>query len=523
VKDLPDIVIGSGPSGVAVAEALLAAGRRVTLIDAGGMLAPDRIAAKQKLAASDPASWTPADLAFLKAPPMRPGEVPEKSSFGSTYPYDPPVGATAHETHGAGIKSSYAVGGLSSVWGSALLPFRAADMMGWPITPLDLRDGYAAAARSMPLSARVDDLAADFPLHRDPGPALPRSRQARILLDRMAAHRDRLRSEGIGFGQSRLAVDAPGCVRCGLCLAGCPRDLIHSTRGTLDRLRAAGLTYESGLVAKRLTEGSDTVEVQTIRPDRSARVLQGRRVFVAAGVLNTTEIMLRSMGWRDRPVSIKDSQYLLLPILQWRGVDAVRREPLHTMAQAFIELNDPEVSANTVHMQAYGYNSLIDAMVTGKLGRLARLLPIDAILGRLMVLQSYLHSNESGTIEVALTGSADNERFALTGRPNPAVAGTVARLTAKLGRLRPELGFTPIRPLVEITAPGRGFHAGGSFPMAHQPRSGETDLLGRPHGFARVHVVDASIFPTIPATTITLAVMANAYRIGAAVAAAGLP
>lgn len=92
----------------------------------------------------------------------------------------------------------------------------------------------------------------------------------------------------------------------------------------------------------------------------------------------------------------------------------------------------------------------------------------------------------------------------------------MARLTAKLGQLRPELGFTAIRPLIEITAPGRGFHAGGSFPMSRRPRSGETDLLGRPFGYARVHLVDASTFPTIPATTITLAVMANAHRIGAA-------
>jgi choline dehydrogenase-like flavoprotein len=30
-----------------------------------------------------------------------------------------------------------------------------------------------------------------------------------------------------------------------------------------------------------------------------------------------------------------------------------------------------------------------------------------------------------------------------------------------------------------------------------------------------VHVIDSSVFPTIPATTITLSVMANAYRIGA--------
>tara|TARA_B100001013_G_scaffold181209_1_gene109024 strand:- start:234 stop:398 length:165 start_codon:yes stop_codon:yes gene_type:complete len=40
-----------------------------------------------------------------------------------------------------------------------------------------------------------------------------------------------------------------------------------------------------------------------------------------------------------------------------------------------------------------------------------------------------------------------------------------------------------------------------------------TDLLGRPKNFKRIHCIDASVLPSIPATTITLSVMANAYRI----------
>jgi choline dehydrogenase-like flavoprotein len=54
--------------------------------------------------------------------------------------------------------------------------------------------------------------------------------------------------------------------------------------------------------------------------------------------------------------------------------------------------------------------------------------------------------------------------------------------------------------------------------MRSKPGPFETDILGRPHGMSRVHVVDASVFPTLPATTITLSVMANAHRIGAAAA-----
>ena len=41
----------------------------------------------------------------------------------------------------------------------------------------------------------------------------------------------------------------------------------------------------------------------------------------------------------------------------------------------------------------------------------------------------------------------------------------------------------------------------------------DTDLLGRPKGWNYIHVIDSSVLPSIPATTIGLVSMANAARI----------
>jgi choline dehydrogenase-like flavoprotein len=51
--------------------------------------------------------------------------------------------------------------------------------------------------------------------------------------------------------------------------------------------------------------------------------------------------------------------------------------------------------------------------------------------------------------------------------------------------------------------------------MAAAPVRGQSDRLGRPAGWQRLHLIDASSLPAIPATTITFPVMANAHRIGA--------
>ena len=49
--------------------------------------------------------------------------------------------------------------------------------------------------------------------------------------------------------------------------------------------------------------------------------------------------------------------------------------------------------------------------------------------------------------------------------------------------------------------------------MSSNPGELESDLLGRPAGLKRVHVVDSTVFPTVPAPTITPTIMAMSYRI----------
>jgi choline dehydrogenase-like flavoprotein len=66
---------------------------------------------------------------------------------------------------------------------------------------------------------------------------------------------------------------------------------------------------------------------------------------------------------------------------------------------------------------------------------------------------------------------------------------------------------------MQFAEPGRSYHSGGTFPMCQSPGRLETDALGQLPGLPGVHFVDASVLPSIPATTITLTVMANAHRI----------
>jgi len=489
-----NIVIGSGPAGVACAAGLRARGLPVTMIDAGLTLEPARAALAKGLA-GPPAGWSAEARALLAVPPTAADGLPQKRAFGSDFATRAPPGAPALISPG-GIAGSYAQGGMSHIWGAAMLPWRDADMAGWPIGAADLEGGYRAVRSLLPLAAGSDDLEAEFPLYGPATGALPDSRQAALHRAHLARHRAALSARSLRFGGARLAV-AAGCSGCGHCLSGCPKGLVATTLPALAALIEAGLIYRPGLLVQRVEETPDGVVLSAVDAAGAPVGVTGARVFIAAGALHTTGLM--QPHWPGPEVSLRDSQYFVFPLLSAVSAGDVAAAPQPTLAQSFIELDD-------VHIQIYGYSAHLAAAVAARLGGLTRLVP----WGRLLVAQAYLPSRRSGWLDVGM----ENGALRATPRVNPETRPAVRQVLRRLTRLAPQLGALALGPLVRVMPPGRGFHVGGSFPMRANPGPGETDIWGRPAGLQRIHLVDASVLPSIAAPTITATIMANAWRIG---------
>jgi choline dehydrogenase-like flavoprotein len=521
------LVIGSGPAGVACASALLDAGEKVTMVDAGLEL---EVALRRQLSdlQSRPStSWEPKALGFLRdgVEATRDG-IPVKLAYGSDFAYRDPIGQpmTLDGAHG---KQSFARGGLSNVWGASVLPYRAEDMSDWPITAADLAPHYRAALSLMPFSGRHDRLEETFPLYHDDPGNLGASSQAEALLRDLERNASRLSEHGVLFGASRLAVQAegaggkPGCVHCGKCIYGCPYEFIYNSAHTLEKLRSnVAFTYRPGVVIEQLLETGSQVEVRGRNLD-GAESFQQRadKVFVACGVLSTARMLLASLEAYDQPIHALDNCYFLMPLLRYLGRPEAIRERLHTLAQVFIEVADPAIGAHGAHLQVYTYNELYQEELARMMGPLHGALPMirSAVLGRLLLIQGYLHSDLSAGIRIALRrGSGGvSPSLDLQGEPNPRTRPALAALGRRLWAERGSMKAVAMSRMLRVGPPGRGFHTGGTFPMRANPGPFEVDTLGRPHGFTRVHVVDSSVFPSLPATTITLTVMANAHRIGA--------
>jgi choline dehydrogenase-like flavoprotein len=509
-----DFVIGSGPAGISVARALLEAGREVVLVDGGKLAEPEALIRRDAMASSDPATWTTEARNSYMAPQFAapPGQV---RRYGSDFAMEPAGATFASAPPDFALRASRAAGGLSNLWGAAVLPYAQSDMADWPIGAADLAPHYRAVATFMPVAGRTDDLAQIFTAQSLDGcPSIDPSSQARTLLARLGAADARLHRLGIRAGAARQAV-AAGCRQCGLCLHGCPWSLIYSAQSSLDDLRGhPRLTYRAGSVVTHLSEADGGVRLALA----DGRVETGGRVFLAAGVLETARLLLASELVPEGKLTLRDSQHAFLPALQWRfNRVAPDRPPYHTLPQAFLELSEKAVSPFLVHAQIYTWNEHFAADLVANYGRLPGSAPLLRQLARrLVVAQIFLHSAHSARLHLRLAADGRLDASVELGPDTGAVlAGAAQRISAALalGGLR---ALTFAR---RDGAPGSSFHVGASLPMARTPKAGQSDLLGRPAGLRHIHVVDASVLPAVPATTITFSVMANAHRIGTAACA----
>lgn len=506
-------VIGSGPAGISAAVALLERGFKVTMLDVGLTLESEREALVNKRSESTEFK----EMVKLGSQPTSKG-VPEKKVYGSTFHFDGVEKHQPKENHPDVIlKASYAKAGLSNVWGAAVLPYTDQDISSWPISSEELTPHYKAVHGFMPLSADKDDLIEHFPIHAKSFDSLRRSSQMEELSKDLNRGKQELKRKGFIFGSSRLAVKAKSCTYCGLCLYGCPHSIIYSTATTLSELvKDENFSYQPGWVVKNIEKTGDKVLLHCRDfKEESYKVFDAERVFLAAGAYPTTSLILNSLREYGQTRVLKTNQHFLLPLLRLRAAKNITNEKLCTLSQLFLEFLSDTPEQNS-HIQLYGYSDFYPeafrAMLGSFHGPLKQLLH-GAVLPRMVVAQGYLHSDYSAEIELSL--AAQDKPISVKPLANSRTKAQTKFIVNKLLKISPQLKAIPALPMLNISKAGDGTHVGGSFPMSKNPRKLETNTLGALGGLERVHLVDSTTFPSVPPTTITYSVMANAHRIAA--------
>jgi ferredoxin len=518
------LIIGAGPA--AVGAALAATERddvRVTVIDVGGQLEEAHSASRSRMSLAAPDAWDTDDRRRIAQLPVDTGVkgLPEKRAYGSDFAFrnfGQRFGVVAAEGLNDAVVSG-AYGGFSNVWGAQALPFTPATFDAWPISAEAMYESYERVLTAVPYAAEHDDLSELFPLVGHPSPLPQVSDRTSATLARYSARRAALAHHGILMGRARLAMDANACVRCGLCMTGCPYSLIYSASHTLDALRGQGaIEYRSGLLAHHVAETATgvVVAVKDIQTGRTSQV-QGDRVALACGALGTTRLVLGSLGLFDQHSTVLESAQFMVPFFSRRAV--ADPTPLHdfTLNQFNMAMQFDGSSADLAFLHFYTYNPSFTEALPGVLKRTRTATARRELLRRLSVALGYVPSWASPTFSVTAraTGRGDLPEMKIDGRAPSAFSVPMLRtVMVRLLAAAPHLDLWPIIPMVRLSAGAKSYHWGGTFPhTVNHAGDGSSDTLGRVGPWRRVHLVDASVFPTVPATTFTATIMANAHRI----------
>ena len=508
-----NVIVGTGPAAAAAILALAEdPSEQITVVDISERLADDRAAALDRMSALQPAQWASADRELVSVQPAALGgsALPEKRAYGSNHMFVDrgQQRGLAMPDHGNHAAVSGALGGFSTVWGAQIMPFSRATFDRWPFRWDDIEPHYRAVLAEVPLAGEGDDYAEHFPLLSACAPLPPVSARTAAVLDRYQRHRDAVRASGIVVGKARLALAANSCVSCGLCMTGCPYLLIYSARQTVDRFVARGrVRHLPGVLVTAVDQpvgDSPSVRGVDLATGREVR-LDADRVFVGAGGLGSTRIALNSLRTPPNQVGLQESVQFLVPFVSRHSTGDPRAQHDFTLNQFNLLVKYDDEAYTTSQVHCYPYNPAIAQALPGWLPPSLS----SGVLGRVTAGLGYLPSWRSPKLRVDLRarreGALPDIAVRVVSDRFPAMMVSVLRRLSALG---PKLDLFPVLPMVRLSGPGKSYHFGSTF-----PHGAGSDVLGRIGEFRNVHLIDGSVLPSVPSTTFTLTVMANAHRI----------
>jgi hypothetical protein len=528
VSDALDvIVVGSGPGGVNASAPLVAAGKRVLMLDFGNedrryapLIPHEPFSTVRRTDTNQHRYFIGDGFEGVPFGGVRVGAqlTPPRAHIMRDTPELQPADAVDFA-----VGMSLARGGLGAGWSAGVFPFTDDELRDMGLSVAAMQPHYDAVAERIGVCGPGEDLERFFPMSPTVMPALDVDVNAETILTRYARKRADLNAKGFYMGRPRLAV----CTRQhrgrgphGYLDLEYWADMdrsVYRPQWTLDELlQAPSFTYLNRRIVQTFREDGDRVTVDVAREDGVIETHVARALVLAAGTFGTARIVLRSLDRYETRIPMVCNAYAYVPMLNLGMLRRAPRDRRYSLAQltAMVEL-----PGRVLQSQVFSYRSLLtfklmkEAPIAYREARkiLQLLMPTFAILGihheDRPRAEKYcvLHRGAPDRLEVGYGQSADEEEM------------QHADERLLLGFMR-KLGCVPLKTI----RPGHGasLHYGGTFPIVPESDDPLTcDRASRLRATRAVYLADGSIFPWLPPKGLTFNIMANADRVGALLAA----
>jgi hypothetical protein len=528
----PIVIVGAGATAVHFAATALELGRRVVMLDVGGIApapaAPNASLNELKRDLDDPVKYfLGADYESL----ILPTETSEYYGFppSKSYVFAPLPG---YEIVANGFQplQSFAGGGLAQAWTGGSYPFNEGELEAFPFGWEAMGPAYGEVARRIGVSGvGDDDLGAFYPTHDGLLAPIALDEHSAQLLGEYSDKRERLGARhGMYLGRARSAslshahAERPACSLCGRCLWGCPTKSFYTPSVTLDVCkRNERFEYVSGVLVDRF-EYDRANSVTHVAMRRVSNGAEERRevgtLVLAAGTISSGRVFLESLaraGVRHELDGLMDNRQVLMPFVNMKRLGAQFDDRSYQYHQLAIGAPG-ESPFDYVH-------GLVTTLTTGMIHPVMQNLPVGMraatslfreIHGGLGLTNiNFADTRRAGNrlgLEKARDGAS---RLLITYAPPEDEGVKVRAMTKRFRGFLAALNCVAPPNMTRMRPMGASVHYAGTIPMFVNGGDFTSDRRGRVRPFDNLIVADGSTFPSLPAKNLTFTLMANATRI----------
>lgn len=525
------LIIGSGPSGANAAVAAVQHGLSVGLVDVGNTdtryeaLIPD--IPFSSLRESDPDQhryFLGDDLEGVPAGNVRVGAQltpPRQHITRDTERLQPIVSDTFFPMQ------SLALGGLGAGWGAGCTAFESSELERIGFHPGDILPYYRTVSADIGVSGSTsDDTAPHLAMPAGLQPPLEIDSNAETIYSRYQAHRQKFLRRGFKMGHIPMAVlteplrGRQANPYFDMDFYGASRESIYRPKYTIRGLsRHFNFTYVNRTFVDRFEEcerdGESVTRLLCWDVDTGkSRVLECKRLLLAAGAINTGRIALRSLGFFDTPIPILCNPYTYIPTINLAMLGRPARNRRHSLAQLTGLLMSPDDPQDIVSAQFFSYRSLL-------MFKLVKEMPLPAHLG---LLTARLLATSLTIIGVHHADTPSPDRWLQLKQGTGGRDVLEAHYTRSAGEKAKEArrerqiirNLLALRCIpIGLVHPGNAssIHYAGTLPFGDEGKPLTCDRQGRLNGTQHIYVADGACFRSLPAKGLTFTLMANARRV----------
>lgn len=294
------VIVGSGPAGVSAAHSLLEDGFRVTMFESQADLRSEISIRRSKFDNSsrlemlnNEGKYNSLQTNTLKRVLGEQISEPLSNRF-----------SIFSEIQG---QLSLSVGGLSNIWGATMLSLDPNDI-GLPYSNFEFDNSVNELIRmlQLPLSSPIYKHQYDSTIHQMP----------------LAIYTDGERA----------------CVGNSLCVIGCPKDSIWSSRHTIEKLKSYSEFKFNPESKVELIRHEDNLTISQVASRSGTFEIKSDAVFLACGPFDTLNLLARSK-MVSGGITFKTSDFTIVPTIDVRYFFH-KKKPTQTLTERYLSLTD---------------------------------------------------------------------------------------------------------------------------------------------------------------------------------------